>query len=388
MSLAFRLAVESDFTTAANVWQVAIPIAAQPGDYLITMLASPTAGVIWSASGWEQLDAFSTVNFTLGGFAQSPQQIPISYAIFGKFMTPQDLNPSGTQTASFWVGTAPTQVIGAVPGSAAGVALMASYIGVSKAQPIRGRGLSQIPPISISYQGATLQPITVVTLPAFTPVTSAAVPAIFANVNDWIVSPLILPGSGVALALPGASFIYRAATTGGIGVVIVLVDENVNQGGMQSGLAWAATSMPTPLITEAIALWPDNSYLNQEISLYAALDKNPVHLDYLYSQGPEIIANSAGYLFKVYPGPQAYSQALFAANLLTAANLLFTRSDGSTFTIALTLAPDGSYAFGATNNAAFPYTGQYYCQLQLLWGTGAVQFSSQTYLQVSPQGGQ
>lgn len=382
--LGFRLAVESDFTAATNQWQVAIPSAALVGDYLLAMLASPAAGVIWTAPGWQQIEGYSTVQFSLGGFAQSPVAIPISYGIFSHFLTPFDLNPSGLGTVIFSCGSGPTSVVGSSPSQAAGVALCAAYTGANKARPVRWSALAAVPPLSIAYN-----PLPTFTVPPFTPVSAVSVPAIFADQNDWLVCPLIAPGSGSNISLPGASFIFRASTTGGQGITIALVDENVNQGGLQSGLQWGASSLPTPLVTEAITLWPDDGpYMPQEIRFYATLDRNPVHFDYDYSQEPIIIAGSVGYLIRVFPAPREAMQSLFSSAQFSGITLLVTRSDGSTFTQSLTVSTDGFSAYCATTLPWFPYTGRYTFQLQLSWSNGAVEFSSQAYLIIQPQGGQ
>lgn len=384
MAVGFRLAVESDFGTAANQWQVAIPSAAQVGDYLLAMLASPSAGVIWTAPGWQQIEGYSTVQFSLGGFAQSPVSIPISYGLFAHFLTPHNINPSGGATARFSLGSGPTSVVGSSPSQAAGVALCAAYTGVNKAIPTRWSALAAVPPLSITYN-----PLPTFTVPPFNPVSAVSVPAIFADQNDWLVCPLIAPGSGSNISLPGASFIFRASTTGGLGIVISLVDEIVNMGGLQSGLQWGASSLPTPLVTEAIALWPDDGpYMPQEIRFYATLDRNPVHFDYDYSQEPIIIANSVGYLIRVYAAPREAQQSLFSPQQFSGVMLLVTRSDGSTFTRALTMSTDGFSAYCPTLLPDFPWTGRYYFQLQLTWANGAVSYSSQAYLNVSAQGGQ
>lgn len=394
MAIGFRAAVESDFITAANIWPVAAPNSAQPGDYLLVILASPSVGAIWQSpgGGWEQLDGFSTVEDTLGA-ALPPVPIPISYALFGKFLTPNDVSPF-----AFSVLGAPTAVIGAVPGTAAGVALCAAYQGLNRAQPQRNRGISTTtPPIQITYGvGGATSPAPglaagnypIVTIGPFTPVTAAPVPSVFATVNDWLIAPLITPGAGTAISLPGAGFNLRASTTGGSGVVIALADAAVVQSGLQMGLEWTATSMPTPLLTESLVFWPDASNLAREIALYATFDRDPAHFSYVYSQEPRVIANSAGYLLKVYGSPAEAPYPVFVAGQLNGVNLLVTRSDGSTFTQPMTISADGVYVFCTTAVNWFPYTGRYSLQLQLNWANGSVEYSNQCYLTVSPEQGQ
>lgn len=394
MAISFRAAVESDFTTAANLWPLAAPNSAQPGDYLLALLASPSVGAIWQSpgGGWDQIDGFSTVEFTLGA-ALPPVAIPISYALFGKYLTPADEPPF-----AFTVLGAPTAVIGAVPGTAAGVALCAAYEGVNRAQQIRSRGpATTTPAIQITYgapgatspaPGLAVGNYPIVTIPPFNPVTAANIPAAFAEANDWLIAPLITPGAGTNISLPGAGFNLRASTTGGSGIVIALADEIVQQSGLQSGLQWTATSMPTPLLTEAIVLWPDASNLPSEITLYATLDRNPAHYSYLYSQEPRVIANSAGYLLKVYGSPAEAPYPVFVSGQLSSVNLLMTKSDGSTLTQAMTISPDGLYVFCTTGSAWFPYTGRYSLQLQLNWANGSVEYSNQCYLTVSAEQGQ
>lgn len=392
MAIGFRQALETDFDTATNVWNVVAPNEALVGDYLLALLASPGTGVIWSSPGWKQLDAFSTVNFTLAA-ALPPVAIPISYALFAHFLEADD-----TGSYVFPVQGAPTAVIGSQPGQAAGVALMAAYTGINRSQPTRKIAIQSTPELQISYgygagatsvfPGSAIGPVQNESLPPLTPVTSAPVPAIFGETNDWLVAPLIAP-AGSNLTLPGPNFILRAGTTGGLGIAIALADELVTQTMLQSGLAWGGSSISTPCLTEAIGLWPDASTLeNRTIEFFATLGREPAHYDYQYSQEPRFICNEAGYLIKVYAGARERARSLFSSVVLNAANLLVTRSDGSTFTVPLTFAPDGTYAYCVSALNWFPYTGRYTFQLQMIWGNGSQEYSSQMYDYAQAQGGQ
>jgi hypothetical protein len=376
-TIAFRSAVEADFNTAQNFWKIDQPAGVQVGDFLIAVFAAPSAGGIWSSPGWNQVDAFSTVDSTLAA-AQNPAPISISYAVFTHFVTPADDPPY-----VFPVLSAPTAVIGAAPGSIAGVALTAAYENVSQAVAIRNHSLLNLPPLTLSFSASQQTE----TAGPFNPVSSAVVPDLFANVADFELAVLATPG-WASLTVP-TGYTSRLQTANGSGIAIALADISVVSSGLQTGADWTGTTIQTPLVTHALSLWPDNGYIpNQTIDLYTSLDLNPAEYGYVYSQEPRVIANSVGYLLRVWPAHKAGPRSLFSTALYSQIKLLLTRPDGTTQSQDLTLAPDGYYAYCTSGSGWFPYTGRYYLQLQLTRTNGAVEFSSQMYLEAQPQGGQ
>lgn len=373
--ISYRAAVETDFPTPANWWTVAIPNAALPGDYAIALLASSAAGVLWSpVGGWEQIDGFSTVQFSLGGNAQSPAPLPISYACFAHFLTPAD-----GATVSFPVIGTPTAVIGAQPGQAAGVAMCLAYPGVSRAGALRGYPLlNQSPALQLNYNPQMIQ-----SYPPFTPVNSVLVPAVFAEAQDWLLSVLVAP-SGNLVTIP-ANFTLRASSTFTGGVVVAIADRVIQQSGPQTNNAWsAAGGFGTPLLSEALVLWPDASELSANVELFASLDRQPASFGYLYDQQPTITANGVGYRFTVYGGTKENPQSIFAPNLLSQATLYLTTPDGAVRQQILTMSPDGRSAFCVSGANWFPYVGRNTLQLQLTWANGSVRWSSQLYLWAFP----
>lgn len=373
----FQGALETDFPAAVNWWVVNLPAQAVPGSYVVVMMASPAAGILWTpAAGWEPIDGFATVQFSLAGSSRSPQAIPISFAVFAKFLTPRD----GAAVSFPIIGT-PTAVVGANPGAAIGVAVALAYGKISAAQPLRELPWTNLTPrLQLSYGsggGSTINEV----VPPYNPVTSAAVPAIFAEAADILLTALVELGSPAGVT-PPAGTAQRLATTGGPGVGIVAADITPALSGFQSGLAWTAGSIPTPCLTEALALWPDAGNLAEEIVLFASLDRSPVHFGYRFSQEPTVIQNAVGYVFKVYAGTSGAPQALFNPRQIVTASLLFTRSDGSTFAQSLQTSPDNLYGYCVSQAGWFPYEGDYQIQLQIQYTNGSLALSSQMYLAV------